>query len=47
MKMIRDAAPQQLAQAVNKLAIDKTACLFFIIGMILAAMILQGFIFTA
>lgn len=47
MKMIRDAAPQQLAQAIDKLAVDKTACLFFIIGMILAAIILQGLIFTA
>lgn len=47
MKIIREAAPQQLAEAVNKLAIDKTACLFFVIGMILAALILQGFLFTA
>lgn len=42
MKIVRQSAHQQLAQAVEKLSIDRTACLFFIIGMILAAMFMQA-----
>ncbi|XID74354.1 hypothetical protein ACF3NA_07325 [Alkanindiges sp. WGS2144] len=41
MKIIRESAQQQLVQSIDKLAIDKPACLFFIIGMILAACFLQ------
>lgn len=41
MKIIRESAQQQLVQSIDKLAIDRTSCLFFIIGMILAALILS------
>lgn len=37
MKIIRESTQQQLTQSIEKLAIDKTSCLFFIIGMVLAA----------
>lgn len=40
MKIIRESAQQQLIQSINRLALDKTACLFFILGMILAAFLL-------
>ncbi|WP_166738959.1 hypothetical protein [Alkanindiges illinoisensis] len=41
MKIIRESAQQQLVQSIDRLALDKTACLFFIIGMILAAFFMQ------
>ena len=41
MKIIGESTQQQLAQSIDKLAIDRTSCLFFIIGMILAAFILS------
>lgn len=41
MKIIRQSAQQQLLQSVEKLALDKTSCLFFIIGMILASFLVQ------
>lgn len=44
MKIIRDSAQQQLVQSFDKLALDKTSCLFFIIGMIVAASFLQLFL---
>lgn len=42
MKIVRESAQQQLAHTIEKLAIDRTACLFFIIGMILAATFMQA-----
>lgn len=45
MKIIRESAHQQLAQSIEKLAIDRMACLFFIIGMVLAALIMQVFFY--
>jgi hypothetical protein len=42
MKIVRESAHQQLAHTVQKLSIDRTACLFFIIGMVLAAMFMQA-----
>lgn len=42
MKIIRESAQQQLVQSIDRLALDKNACLFFIIGMILAAFFLQN-----
>lgn len=41
MKIIRESAQQHLAQSMDRLTLDKTACLFFIMGMILAAFFLQ------
>ena len=37
MKIIRENTQQQLVQSIEKLALDKICCLFFIVGMILAA----------
>lgn len=46
MKTIRQpAASQQLVHSFNKINADKIACLFFVIGMILAAIIFQTMIF--
>ncbi|WP_198938058.1 hypothetical protein [Alkanindiges hydrocarboniclasticus] len=45
MKIIRESAQQQLVQSIDRLALDKTSCLFFIIGMILAAFFMQ-YLFT-
>lgn len=42
MKIVRESAHQQLVHTVERLSIDRTACLFFIIGMILAAMFMQA-----
>lgn len=46
MKTIRQpAASQQLLHNFNKMTADKVACVFFIIGMILSAVIFQTLIF--